>query len=613
MNARSSLILVWMLTTILPVTASAQSSNSHLAVSPDGHWLAVANRDNGSVTVVDLESRSVVREIAVGKHPESVLFVDGSETVVVSLPGDEEIVFCDRASGRVTSRVAVFDEPYGLATDGTTVYATLEYPGEVVAINAKNGTVERSAKVGPMLRGIALAPRGDRLYVTEYLTGTVHAVDPKTFDKLDTWPGAASENLGRQIAIHPTRPKAYLPHIRSRVNVNHGEGSVTPYLAVLDLGPGEGRRRKPLPMDSIIGTFVVANPWEVALAPDARTAVCVFAGTDDMFVFDVVDDDYAELRVRKIVRLGHNPRAVRFSPNGNEFYVLNALDFAVSTFDSATLEKRATVTVSKPPYSDEFLLGKRMFYTALEPMVGRRWISCSSCHPDGEPDGRTWQNPEGLRNTQSLSGMAWTHPIHWSADRDEVQDFEATIRGPLMQGRGLLRGPLHPGLGKANGGRSPELDALALYSNAHELPLSPHAKQGLSDSAKRGRELFLSAKTKCAECHSGPFYTDSTVTKPFKLHDVGTGDDDPTEKMGPKYDTPSLLGLYRTAPYLHDGRAKTIEEVLTTANEGDRHGVTSGLSKEEVRDLAEFLRSLPYEDPTPAAKQQGLKPVVTAR
>jgi YVTN family beta-propeller protein len=249
-----------------PVVVSAQTSNSHLAVSPDGQWLAVANRDNGSVTVVDLKSRSAVREIAVGKHPESVLFVDGGETVVVSVHGADEVVFCERATGRVMDRVTVFDEPYGLATDGTTVYATLEYPGEVVAIGVKSRRVERTAKVGAMLRGIAVTPRGDRLYVTEYLTGTVHAVDPKSLEKVDTWPGTSSENLGRQIALHPTRAKAYLPHIRSRVNVNRGEGSVTPYLAVLDLvskegGSGEGRRRKPLPMDSIIGAFVVANPW----------------------------------------------------------------------------------------------------------------------------------------------------------------------------------------------------------------------------------------------------------------------------------------------------------------------------------------------------------------
>ena len=596
------------------VTAQAQTSNSHLAVSSDGKWLAVANRDNGSVTVVDLASRKAVREVAVGEHPESVLFVADGDSVVVSLHGADEIVFFERESGQVTDRLPVFDEPYGLCTDGASVYATLETPGELLEIDVSTRKIARTVKVGPMLRGIAFSARDDRIYLTEYLTGTVHALDRKTLSRVDTWPGASSENLARQIVVHERRGKAYVPHIRSRVNVNRGEGSVTPYVAVVDTAPvegtPEGRRRKPLPMDSIVGAFVVANPWEVALSPDMATCVAVFAGTDDMFVLDVLDDDYKELQVRKIARLGHNPRAVRFSPDGSEFYVLNALDFQVAVFETASVRKLATIDVCQAPYSAEMLEGKRLFYTALEPMVGRRWISCSSCHPDGEPDGRTWQNPEGLRNTQSLAGMAWTHPIHWSADRDEVQDFEETIRGPLMQGRGLLVGRLHPGLGKPNSGLSDSLDALAVYSNSHKVPLSPFAKNGLSESAQRGRTLFFSAQTKCAECHSGPFFADSTRERPLKLHDVGTGAADPSEKMGPKYDTPTLLGLYRTAPYLHDGRAKSLEEVLTTLNPDNKHGVTSQLSPSEVADLAEFLRSLPYEDPVAAAKAAGMVSVV---
>ena len=96
---------------------------------------------------------------------------------------------------------------------------------------------------------------------------------------------------------------------------------------------------------------------------------------------------------------------------------------------------------------------------------------------------------------------------------------------------------------------------------------------------------------------SGPYYTDSSLQKPFKLHDVGTGADDPTEKMGPKYDTPTLLGVYRTAPYLHHGKAKTLRDVLTTCNKEDKHGKTSHLKKDELDDLVAFLKSLPYEAP----------------
>jgi cytochrome c peroxidase len=251
------------------------------------------------------------------------------------------------------------------------------------------------------------------------------------------------------------------------------------------------------------------------------------------------------------------------------------------------------------------LRGKILFYSAQQPMVGRRWISCASCHPDGQQDGRTWHNPEGLRNTQWLAGLSWTHPIHWSADRDEVQDFEHTIRGPLMQGRGLIRGPVQQELGAPNKGLSADLDALAAYTNSHRWRLSPHAKQGLSAAAQRGKAVFFASETRCATCHSGPLYTDSTVKSPA-MHDVGTSGDDASEKLGPRFDTPSLLGVYRTAPYLHHGQAATLAEVLTTKNRDDRHGTTSHLSEAQIDDLVEFLQSLPYEDADTAAAAAGI-------
>src|SRR5262249_39701655 len=160
------------------------------------------------------------------------------------------------------------------------------------------------------------------------------------------------------------------------------------------------------------------------------------------------------------------------------------------------------------------------------------WVSCSSCHPDGHHDGRVWHNPEGLRKTTALFGMAHTHPLHWSADRDEAQDFEYTIRSPLMQGRGLVAGSIRAkhgfqpaALDETMAGRSADLDALAIYCNSFEFTLSPHvpAPGKLSAAAERGKQLFSSSAVGCATCHSGPYYTDSTLQKPFKLHDVGTG------------------------------------------------------------------------------------------
>lgn len=583
----------------------AGTSNSLMDISADGQLLACSNRDSGSLTVVELATQRVLHEVAVGHKPEGISFLGSSHALAVAVYADDKVVFVDGDAGNVTGEVAVFDEPYGIVSsaDGDRVYVTLDYPGRVVEIDCTTRSVVRELEAGKFLRGIAISLADQRVYVTEYYTGTVKALELPSGQVLQEWPGAKSDNLARQITLHPHRPKAYLPHIRSSITRTIGEGSIFPYVTVLDR---QGDRRKKIPMDSFISVLVTSNPWEVAVTPDGKQLFVVFAGTDDMFACHVEDDDYRELTPRDHVKLGSNPRAVRVSPAGDRFYVYNALDFEVVAYDTETLRAVATIAVCDNPLGDELLLGKRLFYSAQMPMASRRWISCSSCHPDGDPDGRTWHNPEGLRNTQSLAGMAWTHPIHWSADRDEVQDFEFTIRGPLMQGRGLISNSRpNAELGEPNKGRSAELDALAAYSNSHKFSLSPHSRGGLSPAALRGRDLFLAEETGCSKCHAGPLFSDSRPDRPIK-HNVGTGEDDAGEKLGPEFDTPTLLGVYRTAPYLHHGRAESLLDVLTL-NKHDRHGKTSQLSSDQLSDLVEFLRGLPYEDPEPAAVQAGVR------
>lgn len=604
------LIALVFVATLPSLLATAGQGNSLLDISLDGQLLACANRDSGTVTIVDLDTNTKRTEIAVGKHPEGLSFLGRSHTVAVAVHADDQVVLVDADTGTVSRRVEVFDEPYGVVSnrEGTTIYVTLDYPGQVVEIDAVTSRIVRTLEAGDFARGIALAPDQSRLFVTQYYSGTVLAIDLASGSIVDQWPGVSNENLARQIEVHPIRNKLYLPHIRSRVTAVRGDGSIFPYVSVIDTNASEHKRRRRVPMDGFLGNLVTANPWEVTISADGRQFYVVFAGTDDMFACDVLDDDYREITVRKYIRLGHNPRAVRVAPDGSMVYVYNALDFSVAAYDAMSLELTKTIPVTSNPLGDDILRGKILFYSALQPMVGRRWISCSSCHPDGEPDGRTWHNPEGLRNTQWLAGMAWTHPIHWSADRDEVQDFEHTIRGPLMQGRGLIRGAVQPELAAPNKGLSADLDAMAAYTNSHTFPLSPYGKRGLSENAQRGKQIFYSEQTKCATCHHGPLFTDS-VPGQRVMHDVGTGEDDATEKLGPSYDTPTLLGVYRTAPYLHHGKAATLQEVITTYNHADRHGTTSHLSPADVECLVEYLRSLPYEDPEPLAIQAGLKKI----
>jgi YVTN family beta-propeller protein len=589
-------------------SALGGTSNSLMDVSPDGSLLLMANTDNGSVTVVDTAARKALREIKVGDRPEGVTWIGKGPLAVATLYRDDALAFIDTAAGRVVQKLPVADEPYGIVAtrDGKRAYITHEYPGTVSEIDLEGKRVLRQMKVGSMVRGIALAPDEKSAYVTEFYTAILHKLDLASGKVVDSWKGHSADNLSRNVVVHPRRPKAYLSHIRSKIEVVDSSGSIFPHLSIVDLAPGPGKRRTSIGMDTYNGVYVVTNPWEAALSPDGKRIYTIYAGTNDMNVSDVIDDDYKEIeRVGFAVRVGQNPRAIRVSPDGKTVYVANALDFNVTIHDER-MRLLGRVEVCDPPKSAEWVRGKVLFNTANYPLTSRRWIACVSCHPDGHSDGRVWRNPEGLRKTPPMFGLAHTHPLHWSADRDEVQDFEYTIRGRLMLGAGLLRGLIKPKRGwepveleEKLSGRSKDLDALAIYNNSFEFTLSPHipAPGKLFPEAERGKALFFGKETGCAKCHNGPYYTDSSLKKPFNVHDVGTGKDDPGEKMGPKYDTPTLLGVYRMGPYLHHGKAATLRDVLTTCNKGDRHGKTSHLTATQVDELLAFLKSLPYERP----------------
>jgi YVTN family beta-propeller protein len=592
---RSTILATELLLTAVP-TASA--GNSLLAASRDGKTVLATNRDNDSVSVVDVATRKVIREIPVGRLPESVAWIGDGPLAVVTAYLEDAVAIIDTSDGKLVKKIPIGPEPYGVVVDkaGKRAYVTNEYPGVVTVVDLDSRSVVNTIAVGPFVRGLALSNDEKLLYVTHFYTAAMSAVDLASGAVVDHWKQqSAADNLARQVAVHPTKPYAYLPHLRSRTTQAHGAGSIFPYLTVLDLVPPspDKRRRHPVAMDQFNDARVTCNPWEVAIHPDGERCYVVYAGTNDLNVCRLMDDGqtYVERPSgRSLFEVGKNPRAVACSPDGKSVFVLNALDFTLAIYDADPFRLRAEVTLCKPKLSPQIVRGMELFNLADNPMSRLSWISCSSCHPDGDHDGRVWRQPEGMRRSTHFFGMSRTTPLHWSADRDEVQDFEHTIRGPLMQGSGLLRGRLPAALGEPLAGRSKDLDALAAYCNSLEAPISPHTLPGgeLSDAAKRGRALFHSEKTGCATCHSGPDFTDR------KRHDVGTGRGDRFEKMGFEYDTPSLVRVYRNPSWLHDGSAPTLEAVLTN-NPGDKHGRTSHLTNEERADLVAFLKSIPFK------------------
>jgi hypothetical protein len=209
-----------------------------------------------------------------------------------------------------------------------------------------------------------------------------------------------------------------------------------------------------------------------------------------------------------------------------------------------------------------------------------------------------------LRNTTSLLGRAGTGhgPVHWSGNFDEIQDFEGAIRtgfagGGFLSDELYFEGTRSEPLGDPKAGFSEELDALALYvSSLSVIPRSPFKNDDgtYTSSGSRGEELFV--QLGCDSCHSGEFYTDSAEGN---LHDVGTLKETSGSRLGAELtgiDTPTLLGIWQTAPYLHDGSAPSLRDVLTSSNSSDMHGETSTLADGDLDDLVDFLKQLDGRD-----------------
>ncbi len=570
-------------------------SGRTILLSNDGRTLYVANPDSGSVSVLDVATRSKLAEIPVGKTPRTLSLSPDESRLLVACQESNHVAVVDTTMLRVHQLIPVSPEPYGVVTGirGHFAYVTSAAAGVVDIIQFDpsapgNGEVVDRIPVEAKPAGVARSASGRWLYVTHLRSGRVSVIDWFARAVVDVIDTGGDSNTAQRIAIHPQSGRGYLPHIRSNVSNRFRlfDTTLFPAVSVLDLSTNSHLARERI--DLSLGLTVANLPFDVTFSPDGAQIYITNLGSGDVMIHDL---DTGR-RVAK-VDVGHGPRGMAVSPDGSTGYVNNSLTGDVSIIDLVAFREIARIPVTDIPYSDQIQRGKIVFFSSQSPQIARdRWMSCASCHPEGEHDGRTWFTELGPRNTTSVRGAGQTRPLHWSADRDEVQDFEHTIRS-LQAGSGLLRGGIpHPSIGAPNAGRSADLDALAAYVDSLHPKASPSVPSD-SEAMDRGRDVFMRSDVGCSECHVPPRYTDSTIelAPEFIRHDVGTGGGF-DERFGPAFDTPSLRGLWDSAPFLHDGSARTLGAVLIDANPTDRHGRTSHLTRSELDDLVAFLLSL---------------------
>jgi YVTN family beta-propeller protein len=613
-----------------PPTASAPRATSTLAFDAGRSRLWAVNSDAGTVSAINVANNTRALEVAVGANPQTLAFAPNGRLWVANA-GAGTVSVLDPASGAVlqTLNTGIGSEPFGVAfaPNGSAAYVTLQGSGRLLRLDPATGATLAQIDVGPTPRGIAITGDSTRVFVTRYISpvdkGEVVEVNAGATAvtrriALATDPGPDTESSGRGvpnfitgIAIQPDGRRAWVPSKKD----NTLRGSF--------------RDGQPLTFESTVRTIVSQIDLQTnAEATSARfdlndrdlanqvvfSAIgdYAFVSTQGTNQIEVVDA-YTRQISTGIVDVGRAPRGMFISPAGR-LYVQNFMSRSVAVYDVsgilATTSNSATKladisTVGSENLSAQVLAGKRIFYNAADRRMNRdKYISCASCHQDGGHDGRVMDftdRGEGLRKTIPLNGRRGMGQgrVHWSGNFDEIQDFEHDIRN-AFGGTGFMSdaqfntGTRNQPLGNAKAGVSADLDALAAYvGSLNTVGRSPwrNADGSLTASALAGQALFR-CSAQCVQCHAGPDFTDSASGL---LRDVGTIKPSSGKRLGATLtgiDTPTLKGLWNSAPYLHDGSAATLLDVLTTQNTSGRHGSTAGLTATQLQDLVNYLRQI---------------------
>jgi YVTN family beta-propeller protein len=651
------------LTIINPPTAKKPTRSSTIILDDARDRLWTVNADNNSVTVLNARTQTKIREVKVGANPRT-LALDRFHRVWVVNQDDATLSILDSGGTLIhTLPLPYASRPYGIAFNpsGDTAYVTLEAVGKVLRIKASNYGDLGALDLFRTPRGIAISADGKQAFVSRFIsgneTGEVAKIDLSTFSWNKTIPlaydntvdnpngGGGIPNAVASVSISPDGKWAWAPFKKD--NVRRGlfadraraaaptfESTVRTAVGSINLDTlGEDiSRRLDLDNQSLANAveFDSKGLFAYVTTGASNHTVVVNAVTGKQSTAIEPEDNQNELAPDGLaVGFGDSLLFIHYHMS-RQIGIYEISEAGKSNY----LPRKALVsTIASERLSPEVLRGKKVFYNASDPRMSRdRYLSCVVCHMDGGSDGRVWDfahKGEGLRRTVSLvgkGGMA-DGPLHWSANFDEIQDFEHDIRGSFL-GTGFLsyqdfnEGTRNTPLGLSKAGKSADLDALASYLRSlSKARPSPYRRPDgtMTPDALEGERIFNRAEVGCAVCHVPPRYTNSgqsmrgplgyatlpilpspassSVLSPqgFLLHDVGTQKAASGMRMGlplEGLDTPTLLGAWEGGPYLHDGSAATLMDVLTTANPHDRHGKTSTLSQTEKEQLVAFLQQL---------------------
>lgn len=572
-----------------------------IAMSPDGLFAYVTLQGSGGVRKIDTATRKIVKSTGTPASARGVSVKSNGNLLVTRFISPQ------------SDPLLQYNDPAFIADNH----------GEVVELNSNLGVVrtfELAMDPGPFPldadpdfgpSGAPPAASGSR-GIPNYLTSLVITPDGRR-----AWVPSKKDNVQRGSEATKRDGKTPGPEVTYRA-----------ILSSLDLAANTEQITERLDIDNS------EMPQAACMSPLGDYIFIALQGTNRIQVRDAFNMSLTMNSTGDLTGVGATdglaPQGIVFDPSTNRIYVQNYMSRTISKMDATAIinsngaaanlgAPTVVTTIQNDPekLGTTVLKGKQIFYNSGDPKMSLNgYISCAGCHLDGGSDARVFDftnRGEGFRNTVMLqgrgNGSGMKHGnVHWSANFNEIQDFVNDIVN-AFGGTGFTPGVNAP-MGTANGGTA-DIDAMAAYVHSlTKVSRSPFRKADgtLSISGAAGEAIFKAMD--CQSCHGGREFSDSTI---FTLappavgpavHNIGTVKPTSGKRLNgvalPGVDTPTLKGVWQTAPYLHDGSAATLEDVFADPAVAV-HFVSSTAQRKQ---LAQYMREIDEIDAPPAPSSQ---------
>lgn len=593
-----------------PAAVAAASSLQGSKIASIRGGAVVVDPDSGKLVRTDADGKAVAQLDIAPEAAQLVVDAAGERVFVTDRQGDR-IVVASLADGtlRQVDSFSTKAEPFGLALtpDGKTLLVTTVADHTLTAFDVGTGMARWSLELGPEPRGVAISPQGHEAMVTFLTTGAVARVDltrpePKmSFVSLD--PGVrANAQFGVQAPADPLSDegKSFARSAFAAAYVGHNIAVVphqlsSPHLATGDFeveasgyGGGNGFTSPVNHRLAFLSTPDAGEQGAVrmamattnlhqprAMAYDGKSDTLYVAGYGSDDVLAVADVSQHSVHATWQHRVSSTsgacgPEGLAVDPDDGHVLVFCGLTREVVRLSGDPQSTNAPTEVAHggelaaSRFSAEAQRGQELFRRGNAGEISTFGaMACESCHPEERADGLSWRLQGKNLQTPFLAGRMDGDDPHAHKWDGQDPDLRTSLNNTIQR------------LGGA-GVSAQQVRELVAFLEAAAPPRSPTVED--SGAVARGKELFESEITGCATCHYGPLYTDE------QQYDLAND--------LPEVNTPSLVGLAHSAPYYHDGSARTLEAMLMDNASIHGMGNVTKLSDTQISDLVQYLETL---------------------